>query len=452
MLAPDYVSSPRDTTKICVKQEETNDILLPKTKVEYFPKSDIDKAKVNKTDKEAGELEAKPNDNLDKRNKSVKELSTKQEKTESPQNKTKQSKDMRILKVFSFPCDCFGVVSLKPGEELGLKGRGFSRDFLSKEKHIRSYHEGWIECTRCNTLFENTKELKLHEQDHEYYKCNKCNFDAKNRNQLSDHRISMHKPTPSLCPMCGEEFPNSIVIRTHKKRCVYRVEKSSRINRISKVMKFSCECPEVKSLIEGEQFGIKGKTLSKGFLSYERHIRVKHENWFGCSSCNKSYGKEMELFHHNKVHKQVPCEKCDYMAKHREDLSKHIMQKHDPKPSDCQICGKLFDNLFLMRQHKKQCVDAGDKTCEICGGSFKQLARHMKVSHTTDMEKIFKCNECEKGFVDRADLNSHNMSVHIKSQPYQCRYGCENRYNDSSNRYAHEKRRHGQVFNCNLNE
>ena len=38
------------------------------------------------------------------------------------------------------------------------------------------------------------------------------------------------------------------------------------------------------------------------------------------------------------------------------------------------------------------------------------------------------------------------MNVHLKLRPYECRYGCSFRYNDLSNRNAHEKKTHGQIF------
>ena len=62
--------------------------------------------------------------------------------------------------------------------------------------------------------------------------------------------------------------------------------------------------------------------------------------------------------------------------------------------------------------------------------------------HTTD--KPFKCDNCDKSFISKTDLNKHVMNMHTKTQPYICRYGCEDkRYNDSNNRRVHERRRHG---------
>ena len=48
--------------------------------------------------------------------------------------------------------------------------------------------------------------------------------------------------------------------------------------------------------------------------------------------------------------------------------------------------------------------------------------------------------------MDKSIMENHRMNMHIKAQPHQCRYGCENSYNDVSNRNAHERRRHGEIF------
>ena len=364
---------------------------------------------------------------------------------------TKQSRELRIHKVMNFVCDCSGVVSVKAGEEFGIKEQNFSRDFLSKEKHMRGVHEAWIACIFCKRLFENETFLKLHDKDHKNIKCSKCDFKPKDRHDLQNHKWSVHEPKTALCPMCGKVFENIILMRIHKRRCVDPSELSNRNIRIMKVQNFSCECSDAVTLKEGEEFGLKGKYLSRVFLAKEHHMKVKHEGWFGCTICPKSFEYERELLHHNKVHKQVPCQKCEYISKHRVDLRKHNVKVHDPKPSSCSICGNIYKNSVLMFSHKKRCVDSVEKSCELCGGMFKNIEQHMQILHTSDEEKKYQCTECERGFICKSMLVNHTMNVHIKSQPYQCRYGCENRYNDKGNMRAHEKRRHGEVFNYNRN-
>ena len=48
--------------------------------------------------------------------------------------------------------------------------------------------------------------------------------------------------------------------------------------------------------------------------------------------------------------------------------------------------------------------------------------------------------------MEKQKLEIHRMNVHLKLQPYKCRYGCDIAYNDVSNRNQHEKRTHGKLF------
>jgi KRAB domain-containing zinc finger protein len=99
----------------------------------------------------------------------------------------------------------------------------------------------------------------------------------------------------------------------------------------------------------------------------------------------------------------------------------------------------------LYKAHRKNSHKT-KTSCEQCGGMFTQIDLHMKTMHILDNEKKYPCTECGKGFALKFHLKNHAMNMHIKSQPYQCRYGCVNSYNDQTNRIAHEKRKHGQVY------
>ena len=101
----------------------------------------------------------------------------------------------------------------------------------------------------------------------------------------------------------------------------------------------------------------------------------------------------------------------------------------------------------MLNQHMKRVHRPSP--CQVCGKIVKNMKQHISTLHKDDSEKKFRCDSCGKGFPGNAQLQSHKMSVHIKSRPYQCRYGgCENipGYNDTSNRNSHEKKKHGKLF------
>ena len=84
--------------------------------------------------------------------------------------------------------------------------------------------------------------------------------------------------------------------------------------------------------------------------------------------------------------------------------------------------------------------------CPECGERVRHLKQHMRSVHTPDELKKFQCQDCGKGFEDKKKMEIHRMNIHLKLRPYNCRYGCNISYNDTSNRNAHEKKNHGKLF------
>ena len=118
--------------------------------------------------------------------------------------------------------------------------------------------------------------------------------------------------------------------------------------------------------------------------------------------------------------------------------------KLDPEPVSCPDCNKILKNKDILKNHwRKVHVSA---PCSICGVVVKNMGLHMGERHKPNSEKKFLCSDCKNGFMTKQKLENHRMSVHLKSQPHKCRHGCDNRYNDSSNRNAHERRRHKETF------
>ena len=98
-------------------------------------------------------------------------------------------------------------------------------------------------------------------------------------------------------------------------------------------------------------------------------------------------------------------------------------------------------------------VSHEDKTsCPECGLKVRHLKLHIEQVHTPDDQKPFQCQDCGKGFVEKRVLEHHRMNVHLKLRPYNCRYGCDIAYNDTSNRNQHEKKTHGKLFTTEREE
>ena len=186
----------------------------------------------------------------------------------------------------------------------------------------------------------------------------------------------------------------------------------------------------------------------KKYTSYslEKHIRVYHSSPAGQTKCVKCLlNIDNEKFP-NHICQKLPCPSCNQMFRNQTTLSHHMKTIHEYHPDSvyCSECGRGFPSksklTLHMRTHKEK------QTCSVCGAMVKELEVHMKLRHPKEEDKNFKCPECDKRFVTTHCMEKHRMSVHLKLRPYNCRYGCEFAYNDSSNRNAHEKKTHGKLF------
>ena len=198
---------------------------------------------------------------------------------------------------------------------------------------------------------------------------------------------------------------------------------------------------------------------------------IKRHISYVCRKRDYGYGK-------------IKCDLCEKTFNNPYNLKGHVRTTHAKKESEkaiCNICGKVLLSKYILSIHHKnmheivelkyKCEKCGrmceskgklnkhmqthfiQKTpCTICGKSFSNVERHMKTIHGKDEDKRVQCQDCGKGFQSQSHLKMHQMSVHLKLRPYSCRYGCEFRYNDSSNRNSHERKIHGKIFTTKMEE
>ena len=169
--------------------------------------------------------------------------------------------------------------------------------------------------------------------------------------------------------------------------------------------------------------------------------------WNGCESCEKYFeSTDLLEIHTRESHLQSPvCDQCGFQANSNRNLIEHKRREHESKPRECPKCKLLVKNAYILRNHKRSAC-SGKTACNICGSMFRKIDLHMTTVHTAEVDKTFHCSYCGKGFVTRQSHLSHEMNIHVSQKAFQCRYGCENRYNDQSNMIHHEKRHHGGAF------
>ena len=142
------------------------------------------------------------------------------------------------------------------------------------------------------------------------------------------------------------------------------------------------------------------------------------------------------------------CTICGGMFK---NLTQHMRNNHEKvieKRIKCDICGcSVPESGFSKHMTKFHDGNRETQVCPHCGKKVFRLENHIRTTHTADDKKKIQCPDCAKGFINDYFYQKHRISVHEKTYPFSCRYeNCEAKYNDSSNRNCHERKKHGAVY------
>lgn len=181
-------------------------------------------------------------------------------------------------------------------------------------------------------------------------------------------------------------------------------------------------------------------------LHTHKHIMEKRNSLFAveCHCTGLDLTSRTVKYNHYRLHhsggKYAECAKCGHIDKAQ------AIANHDCSGQSliCPDCAKVFSNPARLAGHVKNLHTSFDcPECCVTIMGYRKYCRHRMREH----DKLrYECEQCDKKFISNGALKSHMMNVHIRSRPYNCRYGCNMAYNDVSNRNAHEKKKHGGLF------
>ena len=185
-----------------------------------------------------------------------------------------------------------------------------------------------------------------------------------------------------------------------------------------------------------------GTLITGSGLQGHINQHLKPDHYSECPHCMKNVLKLEK--HLNKCNqREVICVDCGKLVKKKE-LESHVAKHQNRFKYFCSICGYGATEKGIFRKHQRTHEDP--TPCPECGERVKNMKHHTIAKHMPDEQKPFRCQDCGKGFFAQLQVRKHRMSVHLKTRPFICRYGCTFAYNDSSNRNAHEKKKHGRIF------
>ncbi|EDW69674.1 gastrula zinc finger protein XlCGF46.1 [Drosophila virilis] len=188
-------------------------------------------------------------------------------------------------------------------------------------------------------------------------------------------------------------------------------------------------------------------------LGAEQNLpQQQQKSIYKCDICATQFLEEHRLQAHKRQHGLMPypCPEpgCERGYSHKNTLSVHMRKCHklgkEHKSHVCEYCGKTFDTLWRLKNHRFTHKDKSELpyVCEEadCGQRFssKQLLKVHMMRHAGI--KNYSCTYCGVQKTTRTELKIH-LNYHTLERTYCCRI-CSKVCNSSSNLNLHMRSVH----------
>ena len=208
---------------------------------------------------------------------------------------------------------------------------------------------------------------------------------------LKEHPIKETRKWRKICKFCFKRHTRQKIVKqywkAHTKKTLFTCETCSKQFGFASVLKYhSNSCSQLIQNTENKQSA-------------------------------DSFKKETNQTSH-RVKKSYFCEICKKDCKMLSRLKEHLVKHSDERPFRCDYCNKAYKSMKQLKVHLKihtrekqcDCNICKPYTCHVC---FKRFAReralksHLSI-HTVD--EAYPCSVCEKYFLERDDLDHHELS------------------------------------------
>lgn len=235
------------------------------------------------------------------------------------------------------------------------------------------------------------------------------NLDTHLQNHDPDGRVLF-----TYCPCCGLFMGESDLLCQHifTHFCPQTDQKITEIDRAELVC-FHCELLFTKP-----------KMLLNHVASHFP-VTVETPMTIHCVECGKSMQRSTLRRHldgHSAL-KSFICQHCGKQYAQESGLVRHVRAIHEGvRRYKCPICPLVFETHLKLREHQTQHPDPRPFQCDACGRTFlsqKHLYHHRKYHHT-DRGLRVSCDQCFRVFSSTSVMRRHHKVVHLGLKEFQC--------------------------------
>ncbi|XP_016977550.1 zinc finger protein weckle [Drosophila rhopaloa] len=195
--------------------------------------------------------------------------------------------------------------------------------------------------------------------------------------------------------------------------------------------------------LECNQCGLSFSSVSQLHAHYRSHLPAKVKPDNSCPHCEKVFTTPGTLKRHiDGVHKQIKpyvCDLCGKSFNYITGLKDHKLVHTEECPFECPVCKRRFKNKARLKIHSDTHSEQNYE-CTICGVKLKTRRTFNKHKLVHSDERLYKCDVCGSAFKRSKTLKAH-LILHTGIRPYKCNF-CGRDFTNGSNCRSHKRQSH----------